>query len=63
MVDGPRRRFRAATARRIFYRSIQHADGATHDRLTIYDYLWRWDTDWFWCSQAFGPQHPLVRRL
>ncbi len=27
------------------------------------DYLWRWDTDWFWCSAAFGAQHPLVRRL
>ncbi|MFC9918605.1 FAD-binding oxidoreductase [Agromyces binzhouensis] len=51
------------TGQRIFYRSIQHADGATHDRLTIHDYLWRWDTDWFWCSQAFGAQHPLVRRL
>ncbi|WP_438854534.1 FAD-binding oxidoreductase [Agromyces sp. M3QZ16-3] len=51
------------TGQRIFYRSIQHADGATHDRLTIHDYLWRWDTDWFWCSQAFGAQHPFVRRL
>ena len=36
---------------------------AIHDRLTIHDYLWRWDTDWFWCSRAFGAQHPLVRRL
>ncbi len=27
------------------------------------DYLWRWDTDWFWCSRAFGAQNPLVRRL
>jgi len=51
------------TGRRIFYRSIQHDDGATRDRLTIHDYLWRWDTDWFWCSEAFGAQHPLVRRL
>ena len=33
------------------------------DRLTIHDYLWRWDTDWFWCSRAFGAQHPLIRRL
>ena len=33
------------------------------DRLTIHDYLWRWDTDWFWCSRAFGAQQPLVRRL
>ena len=27
------------------------------------DYLWRWDTDWFWCSRAFGVQRPVVRRL
>ncbi len=29
----------------------------------MHDYLWRWDTDWFWCSRAFGAQRPLVRRL
>jgi FAD/FMN-containing dehydrogenase len=51
------------TGRQIFYRSIQHDDGAKDDRLTIHDYLWRWDTDWFWCSGAFGAQHPLIRRL
>jgi FAD/FMN-containing dehydrogenase len=36
---------------RIYYRSIQQR--AT-DVLTVQDYLWRWDTDWFWCSRAFG---------
>ena len=41
-------------------RSIQ---SRTLDVLTIHDYLWRWDTDWFWCSRAFGAQNPLVRRL
>lgn len=51
------------TGQKVYYRSIQHDDGATHDRLTIHDYLWRWDADWFWCSEAFGAQHPLVRRL
>lgn len=51
------------TGQRIYYRSIQHADGAAHDRLTIHDYLWRWDTDWFWCSGAFGAQHPLIRGM
>ena len=52
------------TGRQIYYRSIQH-DGAAprRDRLTTLDYLWRWDTDWFWCSRAFGAQHPRVRRL
>jgi FAD/FMN-containing dehydrogenase len=50
------------TGQQIYYRSIQHASGTTHDRLTIADYLWRWDTDWFWCSRAFGAQHPGLRR-
>ncbi len=52
------------TGRGIFYRSIQH-DGPIprRDRLTTHDYLWRWDTDWFWCSRAFGAQHPVVRSL
>ena len=51
------------TGQRIYYRSIQHDSGVKNDRLTIEDYLWRWDTDWFWCSEAFGAQHPLVRRF
>ena len=51
------------TGQRIFYRSLRHDDGAKDDRLTIHDYLWRWDTDWFWCSGAFGAQHPLIRRF
>jgi FAD/FMN-containing dehydrogenase len=53
------------TGRQIYYRSIQQlsTSGVGRDLLTTYDYLWRWDTDWFWCSRAFGTQHPLVRRL
>lgn len=51
------------TGQRIYYRSIQHADGISNDRLTIHDYLWRWDTDWFWCSRAFGAQNARLRRL
>ncbi len=51
------------TGQQIYYRSIQHDDGITGDRLTIHDYLWRWDTDWFWCSEAFGAQRPRIRRL
>jgi FAD/FMN-containing dehydrogenase len=51
------------TGQQIFYRSIQHAEGAKTDRLTIHDYLWRWDADWFWCSEAFGAQHPVIRRF
>jgi FAD/FMN-containing dehydrogenase len=44
----------------VFYRSLPER---SVDHLTIRDYLWRWDTDWFWCSRAFGVQHPVVRRL
>ena len=44
----------------IYWRSIQQRE---IDLLTTYDYLWRWDTDWFWCSRAFGVQNPIVRRL
>ncbi len=44
----------------VYYRSLQQRET---DRLTVHDYLWRWDTDWFWCSRAFGAQHPVVRRL
>jgi FAD/FMN-containing dehydrogenase len=48
------------TGQDIYYRSIQERDT---DLLTMHDYLWRWDTDWFWCSRAFGAQHPVVRRV
>jgi FAD/FMN-containing dehydrogenase len=51
------------TGQQIYYRSIQHDDGGKDDRLTIHDYLWRWDTDWFWCSRAFGAQNPRLRRF
>ena len=47
-----------------YFRSVQRVGrGAGSDRLTMYDYLWRWDTDWFWCSGAFGLHDPRVRRL
>lgn len=51
------------TGQQIYYRSIQHDDGWTDDRLTIHDYLWRWDTDWFWCSKPFGAQDRRLRRI
>jgi FAD/FMN-containing dehydrogenase len=44
----------------IYYRSIPQRG---EDWLSVRDYLWRWDTDWFWCSRALGVQHPAVRRL
>jgi FAD/FMN-containing dehydrogenase len=48
------------TGQQVFYQSIRREN---EDFLTIYDYLWRWDTDWFWCSRPFGVQKPLMRRL
>lgn len=47
------------TGQRIYYRSLQ---SKRQDWLTVRDYLWRWDPDWFWCSRAFGVQNPSVRR-
>ena len=44
----------------IYYQSLRSRDT---DCLAIRDYIWRWDTDWFWCSKNLGAQHPLVRRL
>ncbi len=48
------------TGQQVFYRSLQERET---DLLSAHDYLWRWDTDWFWCSQAFGAQHPVARRV
>jgi FAD/FMN-containing dehydrogenase len=48
------------TYEHIYYRSLRERE---RDYLTTRDYLWRWDTDWFWCSKNVGAQHPLLRRL
>jgi FAD/FMN-containing dehydrogenase len=48
------------TYRKIYYRSLQNKK---HDVLSTRDYIWRWDTDWFWCSSHFGAQNPLIRTL
>jgi len=48
------------TGRHIYYRSLRERHT---DTLTIHDYLWRWDTDWFWCSGAFGVQNKWFRAL
>ncbi|MES2787207.1 MAG: FAD-binding oxidoreductase [Pseudomonadota bacterium] len=44
----------------IYWKSLRERQ---EDFLTTHDYIWRWDTDWFWCSRRFGAQNPLVRRL
>ncbi|MGP9722791.1 FAD-binding oxidoreductase [Corynebacterium sp. AOP40-9SA-29] len=51
------------TRERSYYRSLQHPAGVLRDKLTVRDYLWRWDIDWFWCNRAFGVQNPTVRTL
>ena len=42
----------------IYYRSIQKK---TEDHLSVSNFIWRWDTDWFWCSKAFGAQNKFLR--
>lgn len=44
----------------IFYQSIRNR---SEDYLTVRDYLWRWDTDWFWCSKNLHVQNGFMRRL
>ena len=48
------------TYRKIFYQSIRERE---LDYLTTKDYIWRWDTDWFWCSKVFHAQNPIVRAI
>lgn len=48
------------TFENIYYQSLRLRH---EDHLSTSGYLWRWDTDWFWCSRQFGAQHPWVRRL
>jgi FAD/FMN-containing dehydrogenase len=42
----------------IYYKSIKKKK---IDYLTVHDYIWRWDTDWFWCSKHFFVQNPVIR--
>jgi FAD/FMN-containing dehydrogenase len=44
----------------IYYQSIPMRG---EDYLTTSDYLWRWDTDWFWCSKNLYVQSKPIRRL
>ena len=48
------------TYEKIYYRSLLER---AEDFLTTADYLWRWDTDWFWCSKNLLAQNPFIRRL
>jgi FAD/FMN-containing dehydrogenase len=44
---------------KIYYRSIAERE---EDYLTVADYIWRWDTDWFWCSKNVLAQNAFFRR-
>jgi FAD/FMN-containing dehydrogenase len=48
------------TYERIYYRSIAEK---REDYLTTSDYIWRWDTDWFWCSKNVFAQNPFIRKI
>ena len=48
------------TFEHIYYRSIREK---REDYLTVADYIWRWDTDWFWCSKNVLAQNAFVRKF
>ena len=48
------------TFENIYYRSIGEK---REDYLTVSDYLWRWDTDWFWCSKNVFAQNAFARKF
>lgn len=45
---------------RQYWKSLRQC---SEDYLSIHDYLWRWDTDWFWCSKNVGAQITPLRFL
>ncbi len=45
---------------KMYFRSIQQRE---QDYLKVRDYIWRWDTDWFWCSKNVYVQNLPMRLL
>ncbi len=43
---------------KMYFRSIQQRE---QDYLGLRDYIWRWDTDWFWCSKNVFVQNLPMR--
>jgi FAD/FMN-containing dehydrogenase len=41
-----------------YYKKLQCRKTAV---LSMRDWLWRWDPDWFWCSKHYGMENPLLR--
>ncbi|MBW4047404.1 MAG: FAD-binding oxidoreductase [Proteobacteria bacterium] len=48
------------TYQHVYYRSLLERQV---DYMRVQDYIWRWDTDWFWCSKSVHAQNRLVRFL
>ncbi|MBB5912053.1 FAD/FMN-containing dehydrogenase [Nocardia transvalensis] len=48
------------TGQRVYYHAVR---SHTEDFLSTRDYLWRWDTDLYWTSKAFGLENRVVRWL
>ncbi len=48
------------TFEKIYYRSIAEK---RDDYLSTHDYIWRWDTDWFWCSKNVMAQNAFFRKF
>ncbi len=44
----------------MYFRSIRERG---QDFLNIHDYIWRWDTDWFWCSKNLFVQNLPMRLI
>jgi FAD/FMN-containing dehydrogenase len=44
----------------IYYKTLPTK---AEDYVTARQYIWRWDTDWFWCSRFFGFENRFVRML
>jgi len=45
---------------KMYFRSIRER---RQDFLKVRDYIWRWDTDWFWCSKNLYVQNLPMRLL
>lgn len=43
-----------------YFESVQKKQ---EDYLTVHDFIWRWDSDWFWCSKAFFMNYTIPRAL
>lgn len=41
----------------VYFQSIRQRET---NYLTAHDYIWRWDTDWFWCSKHFGMNYRIL---